>query len=80
MKELFSDSFPAARCLLTSASQLCSSYLRHEVARVPSVQLSFKRQISLLTLLLLQFEDDCALFVAQRLQLTSQLLCRRRQV
>ncbi len=53
---------------------MCSSYLGHEVAGVPGVQLSVERQTSLLTLLLLQFEDDRALFITQRLQLVSQLL------
>ena len=54
-------------------------HLGHEVAGVPGVQLSVERQTSLLTLLLLQFEDDCALFITQRLQLTSQLLWETRR-
>lgn len=56
---------------------VCISHLGHEVAGVPGMQLSVERQTSLLTLLLLQFEEDCPLFVTQRLQLTSQLLWKR---
>lgn len=58
---------------------MCSSDLGHEVAGVPGVQLSVKRQVSLLTLLLLQFEDDRSLFIPQRLQLTRQLLWKTRR-
>lgn len=64
----------SSRHLLTLKLLVCGSHLRHEVARVPGVQLAIKRQISLLTLLFLQFEDDCSLFITQRLQLTGQLL------
>lgn len=52
---------------------LCS-YLGHVVACVPGVQLPVERQASLLTLLLLQLEDDRSLFLTQRLQLPGEVL------
>lgn len=52
---------------------LCS-YLGHVVARVPGVQLPVERQASLLTLLLLQLEDNRSLFLTQRLQLPGEVL------